>query len=136
MPAHVHARAGGALKGEALSEENDDTVILGKAVLRAVEDLGMKDADLAVVIGVSPSSLSRIRLCGRGIVPGSKEGELALIFLQLYRSLSVLLGDSTRRRAWFHSENRHLGGVPAELVKKAAGLVHACQYLDAMQGKI
>ena len=111
-------------------------VVLAKATLRAAELLGMPDAHLARVIGVSAASLSRVRTAARAIDPGSKEGELALTFLRMYRSLSALLGDTASCRGWFRSDNRHVRGVPAELVKTIGGLVHVTEYLDAMRGKV
>jgi hypothetical protein len=110
--------------------------ILAKGTLRAAELLGMSDAHLAVVIGVSSASLSRVRSATRSIDPAGKEGELALTFLRMYRSLSALLGDTASCRSWFHSENKHLKGVPAELVRSIEGLVHVTEYLDAMRGKV
>lgn len=109
--------------------------VLTKAVLRAANLLGLNDAQVARIIGVSAASLSRLRQA-RLIDPESKEGELALLFVRLYRSLDGLMsGDQDALRAWFHAPNRHLGGVPAELVQTIRGLVNAIEYLDAMRAK-
>jgi hypothetical protein len=110
--------------------------VLTKATLRAAERLGVADAALARVVGVSASSVSRMR-SGRTIDPAHKEGELALLFLRLYRSLDALLGgDGESCRRWLHARNAHLGGVPAEVIQTVNGLVHVTQYLDAMRGKL
>jgi hypothetical protein len=114
----------------------DAARVLGKATLRAATLLGLSDGDLARVVGTSASSISRVRSSGRGIDPSAKEGELALLFVRMYRSLDALLGDSDTASRWFRAENLHLGGVPAELVRKPEGLVHVIQYLDAMRGKL
>src|SRR5690242_12847432 len=91
--------------------------VLTRATLRAAALLGLKDGALARVLGVSPASLSRLRR-DRTIAPTSKEGELAVLFLRIYRSLdAVLSGREGPSRAWFHAENHHLGGTPAELVQ-------------------
>jgi hypothetical protein len=126
MRAHSHAT----------TATPDPSNVLTKAVVRGAEALGMSDAQLAAVIGVSASSLSRMRSGVRTIEPGSKEGELALTFLRMYRSLSALLNDKASCRAWFEAENTHLGGVPAVLVRRVEGLVDVTQYLDAMRGKV
>jgi len=74
---------------------------------------------------------------GRGLDPGSKEGELALLFLRLYRSLDALVGgDDERARQWLHADNHHLAGVPAERIASVEGLVDVVQYLDAMRGRL
>jgi transcriptional regulator with XRE-family HTH domain len=108
---------------------------LTKATLRAAALLGLKDAELARVIGVSPASLSRLHR-DRTIPPEGKEGELAILLVRLYRSLDgVLGGQQEAMRRWFQAENLHLGGVPARLVQTVPGLVHVLQYLDAMRAK-
>jgi hypothetical protein len=110
--------------------------VLTKAALHAAALLGMSSAHLAAVIGVSAASVSRLNSSGRSIDPRAKEGELALTFLRMYRSLGALLGNTASCKSWFHAENTHLGGVPAELVKRVEGLVHVTEYLDAMRGKV
>jgi transcriptional regulator with XRE-family HTH domain len=110
-------------------------VVLTRAVLRAAERLGLSQRDLAAVLGVSPSTLSR--LPRRPLDPRSKEGELAILFVRLYRSLDALLdGEAEKARAWMHASNHHLGGTPAEMVRTVTGLVHVIEYLDAMRGKV
>jgi hypothetical protein len=55
----------------------------------------------------------------------------------LYRSLDALVGgDDVMARAWVHARNDHLGGVPAERVRRVEGLVDVVQYLDAMRGRL
>jgi hypothetical protein len=57
--------------------------------------------------------------------------------VRLYRSLDALVGgDDSQARAWLHAENAHLGGVPAQLIRRVEGLVDVIQYLDAMRGRL
>jgi nucleoside-diphosphate-sugar epimerase len=110
-------------------------VVLTRAALRAADLLGLPRKDLAVVLGVSPSTLSR--LDERPLDPARKEGELAVLFVRLFRSLDALLGGQTEKaRQWLHAPNRHLGGIPAERIRTVTGLVDAIEYLDAMRGKV
>lgn len=110
--------------------------VLAKAVLSAADRLGLRNRHLAAVIGSSEASVSRMQH-GRGLDPGSKEGELALLFLRLYRALDALVGgDDQKARAWLHADNRHLGGVPAERIRTVEGLVDVVQYLDALRGRL
>jgi hypothetical protein len=110
--------------------------VLRKAVLSASTRLGLRQRDLAGVLGASEASVSRL-LRGRGIAPQSKEGELALLFLRVYRSLDALVGgDDVQARAWLHATNDHLGGVPADRLMQVEGLVDVAQYLDAMRGRL
>src|SRR5450755_777877 len=93
--------------------------VLTSATLRAAALLGLTDADVAHVIGVSGATLSRLRAGRRTISLGSKEAELALMLVRVYRSLDGILGeDREAMRAWFHGKNRHLRDAPAELVRR------------------
>ncbi len=118
------------------SEPVDSAVVLTKALLRASRRLDLQQKSLAPVLGVSAASLSRLSQ-GRSIRPETKEGELAILFVRLFRSLDALLGgDEEASRQWFNAPNAHLGGVPAELIRTVPGLVHVVEYLDAMRGKL
>jgi len=112
-----------------------ERAVLTKATLRAARQLGLTDAALGAVLGVSGASVSRLQAGRRTISPAGTEGQLAILFLRLVRSLNALLGDAASCRTWLEAENRHLGGVPAELIRSVEGLVHVAQYLDAMRGK-
>ncbi|MEO7455623.1 MAG: MbcA/ParS/Xre antitoxin family protein [Gemmatimonadaceae bacterium] len=114
----------------------DPGPVLAKASLAAAERLGMRNRHLAAVIGTSEASVSRLQ-SGRGLDPASKEGELALLFLRLYRSLDALVGgDDTKAHAWLHASNDHVAGIPAERIRTVEGLVDVVQYLDAMRGRL
>ena len=109
--------------------------VLTKGVVRAAAALELSQRSLAAVLGISESSASRLHR-GRTVDPYSKEGELAVLFLRVYRSLDALLGGNDEAaRKWIHAENLHLGGVPAVMVGSVTGLVRVADYLDAMRGK-
>lgn len=111
-------------------------MVLTKATLSAAERLGIRNRQLASIIGTSEASVSRLS-SGRALDPASKEGELALMFLRLYRSLDALVGgDDAKSRTWLHAANDHLGGIPAERIRTIEGLVDVVQYLDAMRGRL
>lgn len=115
----------------------DPAAVLGRAFLQVGGRLGLAQRDLAGIIGVSPASLSRVATGGRRLDVDSKEGELALLMVRVFRSLDALLGGHEAQvRTWFHARNAHLGGTPAELVRSVQGLVHVAEYLDAMRGKL
>lgn len=110
-----------------------DNELLLQAVSRAADELNLSRTALARVLGKDRTTLTR----AKGIDPASKTGELALLLIRVYRSLSVLVGnDRQLLRHWFHTANRHTGGVPAEQVQRTEGLVAIVQYLDAMRAPI
>jgi hypothetical protein len=114
----------------------DPGPVVAKAVLAAAQRLGLRDRQLASIIGSSEASVSRLR-SGRGLDPSSKEGELGLLFLRLYRGLDALVGgDDSAAQEWLHASNSHVNGVPAERITSVEGLVDVVQYLDAMRGRL
>jgi len=109
--------------------------VVTKAVRRVAEALGVSQKELARLLGVSEATVSRFGAT-KLIEVDRKEGELALLFVRVFRSLDALVGGEEKARAWFHAHNDHLGGVPAEQVRTVLGLVHVAEYLDAMRGHL
>jgi uncharacterized protein (DUF2384 family) len=108
--------------------------VLTKALLRAADLLGLSSRALSRILGVSEASISRLVSGSRTIDPASKEGELALLLVRVYRSLDALVGtDAAARKAWLESDNRALNGRPIDLLQRTDGLVHVVAYLDAMR---
>lgn len=106
--------------------------VLGKALRRAGDALGLTQKELGMVIGKDRSAISRGRIDAT-----SKAGELALLLVRCYRALYVLVGgEPTQMRHWMHTENRHTGGVPAQQVQTVQGLTRVVEYLDAVRGKV
>jgi hypothetical protein len=114
----------------------DPAAVLTKAVLNAARMLGLRNRELAAVLGSSEASISRLQ-SNRLIEPETKEGELALLLLRLFRSLDALVGgEEAKARAWLHAENTHLAGIPAKRIRRVEGLVDVVQYLDSMRGRL
>ena len=112
----------------------DAATVLAKATARASELLGLKGVTLARTLGLSEPTVSRLLKGQKGLAPDTKEGELALLLVRVYRSLDALVGtDDQKRLAWMSSYNQALGGEPLQLIQKAEGLVATLNYLDAMR---
>ena len=113
-----------------------DMRVLSKAVTSVGRELDLSQVTLARVIGVSQSSISRMREGNFEFKPDSKPREFALMLVKIYRSLEMILGDAATEKAWMHGFNKELGGVPAELILKTEGLVNVVNYLDAYRAGI
>lgn len=122
-----------------LADRSPDAVksrILAKATLRAADLLGLTQAELAPILGVSRATVSRIASGDYLLAPEQKAWELAALFVRLFRSLDALVGSNeAQARAWLNGENAGLGGIPRKLIPKAEGLVRVVQYLDAARGR-
>ena len=117
--------------------EVDRTFVLGKATQRAAEGLGMSGRALALTVGFSEPTVSRILHGERGIDPASKEGQLSLMLVRVFCSLDALVGgDEAKRRTWMSSHNSALNGMPASLVLTPEGLARSLAYLDGMRAPI
>ena len=111
-------------------------MVLSRALLRAAAALGVNGQTMAQIIGVSAASWSRLAAGQRTVDPATKEGELALLFLRLFRSLDALVGgEAEKARSWLRAPNAHLSAVPLECIQSVAGLVRVDEYLDAVRGK-
>lgn len=112
----------------------DPGVVLAKATTRASQFLGMNGVMLAKTLGLSEPTVSRILKAEKPIDPSSKEGELALLLVRVYRSLDALVGtDDGKRQLWMTGFNKALGGIPLQVIQRVDGLVATLSYLDAMR---
>ena len=110
--------------------------VVARATLAAAKRLELRNKQLAEIIGTSEAFVSRLK-SGRGLDPHRTEGQLALLFLRLYRSLDALVGgDDAKARAWLRAHSDHVRGIPLERIRTVEGLVDVVQYLDAMRGRL
>lgn len=113
----------------------DADAVLAKALLNTREQLGLTQQELADIVGVHRTAISR--WADSGLRPQSKSGELALLLIRAYRALFALFGGNQEdMRHFLRTENRHLAGVPLVLMGQVQGLVHVVEYLDAIRGKV
>ncbi len=129
---HIRTRAAKA----AAVDVPDPARTLCKALFRAADALGLRQAELGRAIGLERTSVSRLK--NKGVLdPDSKTGELGALVIRIYRDLFALLGDDeTAIRHWMTTPNLHLNGPPNELIQQVQGLVRVIAYLDAMRGKV
>ncbi len=116
---------------------NVQNAVLTKAVLRAAEHLDVKGRRLAVILGVSEPSLSRMRRGSLTLDAGSKPFELGVLFVRLFRSLDAIVGgDDAVAQAWLANPNSALAGKPIEKIETIAGLLDVLAYLDARRALV
>lgn len=112
--------------------QTKDEAIVSKALLNAARRLEMTNAELAQVVGISESKLSRMSKQDAFVSKSGKEFDLALLFIRLYRSLDAITGgDSTTSAAWVRNPNKAFNKVPVEQMKSLEGLVDVVHYLDS-----
>ena len=110
--------------------------VLAKAVLNASTELTLNQTELAAVLGVHRTAISRLKQ-KQSLEPSSKQGELALLLVRVARAVSALTGgDSDWIRHFMRSPNKITGGVPADQVQTVQGLMTVLQFVDATRGKV
>lgn len=112
-------------------------LVLTSAVLRAAALLDITQAALAQILGLSPSTISRMANGSYALDDAKKEWELGALFVRLFRSLDAVIGSNdTVSRDWLNGENSGLAGRPIDLIRSTEGLVRVVQYLDAARGRL
>jgi transcriptional regulator with XRE-family HTH domain len=126
-----------ALKASRSVATPDEASVLTKAVTRAATLLGLTQRQLADTLGLSGPTTSRL-YSGKYRLSAtrSKEWELGVLFVRLFRSLDALWGHEGTARAWLETYNTALGAAPLELIRTAAGLVRVVDYLDHARGRV
>ena len=114
-----------------------DGVLVAKAVQRIAEFWNLTNEGLGEILGLSGSTVSRLRNGSWHFQPGTKSFELAQYLLRLFRSLDSLLGsDDAAARSWLASDNRELGGKPIDLIRSIRGLSDVADYVDDYRARV
>src|SRR5476649_425917 len=112
-------------------------LVLTGAVLRASALLEITQASLAQILGLSPSTVSRMANGTYNLDDQKKEWEHGALFVRLFRSLDALIGSNdSAARIWLNGQNNGLMGRPIDLIRSTEGLVRVVQYLDSARGRI
>lgn len=111
--------------------------VLTGAVVRASALLEITQSNLAQILGLSASTVSRMANGTYALDTHKKEWELGALFVRLFRSLDALIGSNdTAARGWLYGQNHGLVGRPIDLIRSTEGLVRVVQYLDSARGRI
>ena len=116
---------------------HQEDIVLTKALCNATHFYSLTGKDLSKIIGISESSATRLSQGIKFISPHTKEGEMALLLLRIYRSLNAMVGNNHEKaKLWLNSQNNYFRNKPIEEMKTVSGLVGVLNYLDAMRGKL
>ncbi|MCA3267817.1 MAG: DUF2384 domain-containing protein [Azospirillum sp.] len=107
-------------------------IIVAKEAIHAADWLDLTARQMAAILGLSATKISRLRAGKYRLRPNGKEYELAVLFLHLCRSLDTIVGgDGPTARAWLRNPNTSLGMVPIERIQTIRGLTDTVGYLNA-----
>lgn len=112
-------------------------IILAEAVRRIAEYWHLTNAGLGDILGLSGSTVSRLRNGTWHFQAGSKSFELAQYLVRLFRSLDSLMGsDDAASRSWLQAENLELDARPLELIRTIRGLMTVADYVDDYRARV
>lgn len=99
------------------NEKRSRCLVVTKAVFRASDNLGLRQEEIARILGLSRMTISRMKK-GESLLKGkSKEFELAVLLIQLCHSLDIITGgDDKVSASWIRNPNTTLNEVPLELM--------------------
>jgi len=104
-----------------------------QALRRAGVALGLTEAQLARAVGLSTPDWEGLA-AGQRLNPASQAGKRATQLIRCYLALGSLVGGSREAvRQWLGTRNRHLGGVPADVLMEPDGLDRMADYLDGLR---
>jgi len=119
------------------STKPDPAALVTKAALRAAERLGLTAKILAGVLGLSETTVSRMKHGDYVIDPATKAFELGVLFVRLFRSLDAIAGgDEAVAASWLRNPNAALDARPVDRIQTVAGLVDVIAYLDARRALV
>jgi uncharacterized protein (DUF2384 family) len=114
-----------------------EAAVLTKAVVRAAHLMAFSQRELSHILGVSDATASRLCAGSYELSPTrTKEWELALLLVRLFRSLDALWGHEEAAHSWLTTDNLALAARPADLVSSVEGLVRVVNYLDNARGRL
>jgi transcriptional regulator with XRE-family HTH domain len=120
-----------------LNSHSEPRRVLTGAVVRASALLEITQSTLAHILGLSPSTVSRMANGTYNLDDQKKEWEHGALFVRLFRSLDALIGSNdSAARIWLNGQNNGLMGRPIDLIRSTEGLVRVVQYLDSARGRI
>src|SRR5580692_4334583 len=107
-----------------LNTDTDPRRVLTSAVVRASSLLDITQTHTAQILGLSPSTVSRMANGSYTLDEDKKEWELGALFVRLFRSLDALIGSNdATAKAWLSGMNTGLAGRPIDLIRTTEGLV-------------
>jgi uncharacterized protein (DUF2384 family) len=120
-----------------LKNDHQKEIVLTKAILNLADFYDLKGKDLCPILGISESTITRLHQGKTVLSPDTKEGEMALLLLRMYRGLNSLLGTNHEKaKLWLNSHNNYFNKKPIDQLKSVVGLVEVVNYIDAMRGKL
>ncbi|WP_299378760.1 antitoxin Xre/MbcA/ParS toxin-binding domain-containing protein [uncultured Kiloniella sp.] len=118
-------------------QSSDRSAVITKAVIRAGDQLGLKQKEISDILGLSEATISRMKKGEYFLSEEKKDFEIAALSIRLVRSLDAIVGgDPKARTSWIRSHNAYLNQAPLELMKTITGLMDVINYVDFRRAQV
>lgn len=127
-----------ATSSPAATPDAERSGVVGKAVVRAADALGLTKAELSRTLGLSDTEVSRLKDGNFALEPSSKAYELALLLIRLFQGVDEMVaGEEHSTRRWMASTNTALAGQqPRMSIQCITGLVATVEYVDSARSRL
>ena len=120
---------------EKLKSDLSPNMALAGALYKCAAFLGVAQAELAMMLKVSPSAMSKS--FRNGIDPNKLQGRYSLMIIRVYRSLYVLFGGNKELMVkWIRGRLILFDKSPIDMMHDETDIVYLNEYLDSMKTKI
>ena len=120
-----------------LRSATEEGRVLTTAVSRVAGCWNLTNDQLAAILGLSPSTASRLRSGGFTLDRATKAFELGQYLVRLFRSLDALMGSDDRASmSWLRAPNLDLEGRPIDLIRSIRGLGAVTSYVDDYRARV
>lgn len=118
-------------------QSSPQSAVLTKAVLRAGEQLGLRQREMSNILGISEAQISRMKKGEVFLSEEKKDFEIAALLVRLARSLDAIVGGDPKSTAsWIRNHNTYLDAVPFVMMQKITGLINVINYLDFRRARV
>ncbi len=112
-------------------------LVLSEAVANVARYWKIPNERLGAILGISDSSVSRLRSGAYQLDPKSKAFELGQYLVRLFRALDSMTAAQDRSSmAWLATPHPELGGIPLDMLTSITGLMRVCDYVDAQRARV
>lgn len=118
-------------RSEALSDDAQKAEVVRKAVCRMADRVRLRGKDLAEILGVSPSYVSKMRKATAAPAVHSHPFENALLLIRTLDALWSFIADEQGVNSYLYNPHQALGQIPIEKMKHPEGLVDMTRYVES-----
>jgi len=111
--------------------------VVTKAVVKAAELLKLSEPEFAGLIGVSETTVAKLKAVESVIREKSAEQQLVVYLIGIFESLSALYGNNEDHMAeWLRAENKVFNKAPIREMATMSGMANTARHLDQYRFRV